>query len=156
MRRTWWRIRSSVVVGRSFGLAHEGCPCAVGTARFDEGAEGENGLPADDAPSHAGAVHSVCHERFCWRPRPPPSRGQAGADGDAAVAEVAVSHAHAVLSEEGEFALDGGERSTVSACLVAEVAHVELQSDRCCLAGITLQTRRLEHIDQIRPSKCSG
>jgi len=47
------------VVGRGIDIAHEVCPCAVETSGFDEGADGEHGLPALDTPSHAGALHSL-------------------------------------------------------------------------------------------------
>ena len=66
--------------------------------------------PPVDAPSHAGPLHSLRNERLVG------GFDNAGADGDAPVAEVAVSHALAVLAEEGEFALDG---VAVPACLVA-------------------------------------
>ena len=94
-------------------IAHEACPCAVEASGFDEGADGEHGLPALDAPSHAGALHSLCSEYLVG------GFDAAGSDGAASVSEVAVSHALAVLAEEGEVALDG---VGVPACLVAEAA----------------------------------
>ena len=66
-------------------------------------------------PSHAGEVHFPCHARFVG------GLDDARADGDAPFAEVAVSHALAVLAEEGEFALDDGTGGAVRLCLVAEV-----------------------------------
>ena len=86
----------------------------VEASGFDEGADGEHGLAALDAPSHAGAFHSLCNEYLVG------GFDDAGSDSDAPVAEFTVSHALAVLPEEGEFALDGG---AVPACLVAEIAQ---------------------------------
>ncbi len=33
---------------------------------FSKGAEGEDGMPAADAPSHAGALHALCDEHFAY------------------------------------------------------------------------------------------
>ncbi len=55
------------------------------SVRICEGAYGEGGLPAGDAPSHAGALHPLRDEGFVC------GLDKAGTDGDTPVAEVALS-----------------------------------------------------------------
>ena len=70
-----------------------------------------------DAPPHAGALQSLCDECFAG------GFDDAGSDGEALFAEVAIAHALAVLAEEGKFALDDGARRAVPFCPVPEVAQ---------------------------------
>ena len=105
---------------RGAGRTHEVCPCAVEAPGLDEGAEGEYGLSTGDAPSHAGALQSLCDEGLAGGFDPRFREGRLGADGEALFLHVLVSHALAVFSEEGEFALDFG---AVPFCPVAEVAQ---------------------------------
>ncbi|MCY4592260.1 MAG: S8 family peptidase, partial [Alphaproteobacteria bacterium] len=46
-------IQAGVVVGRSVVLADHGLPGALEAAGFEQGSDGEHGLPALDAPSHS-------------------------------------------------------------------------------------------------------
>ena len=55
---TW----TDVVVGRCVGCADQGLPCPLEAAGFDQGADGQNSLSADDPPAHAGALHALCHQ----------------------------------------------------------------------------------------------
>ena len=48
--------------GRCVGCADQGLPCPLEAAGFDQGAEGQNSLSADDPPAHAGALHALCHQ----------------------------------------------------------------------------------------------
>ena len=50
-----------VVVGRGIGIAHEVSPWAVKALGLDDGAVGEHGLPAGDAPLHTGLLPVFSH-----------------------------------------------------------------------------------------------
>ena len=76
---------SAVVVVRGAGRTHEVCPCAVEAPGLDEGAEGEYGLSTGDAPSHAGALQSLCDEGLAGGFDPRFREGRLGADGEAPV-----------------------------------------------------------------------
>ena len=96
-------VYGAVVVicgGRAVRSVEHGLPGAFEASGLYEGVEGEDGLPAGDAPSHAGSLHALCDEHFVC------GFDNAGPDGEALVLQGAVAHAFSVLAEEGEFALD--------------------------------------------------